>query len=76
MGKAFTKKVTLDEAVEMLKQQGVEVSMGNFDDYEEFKSYFDIHYRWCLEHRSFKSPGHEVSFDLFCDDIAKIFNNK
>lgn len=67
----MTKYVKLKEAIDILREQGVEVSMGTFDDYDCFMSYYEHHYKPCLEKYSFKDKPHLFTF--LCEDIQKIF---
>lgn len=71
----MTKYVKLKEAIDILREQGVEVSMGTFDDYDCFMSYYEHHYKPCLEKYSFedKLKKNPNIFMFFCEDIMKIF---
>lgn len=67
----MAKYVKLKEAIDILREQGVEVSMGTFEDYDCFMSYYEHHYKPCLEKHSFKDKPY--LFRFLCEDIQKIF---
>lgn len=57
-------KMNLRQAVKKLQEIGVSVDCGNFDDFEQFISYYDAHYKPLLE---------ELAFDWSCEQGAKRF---
>lgn len=62
----MAKRVTLRQAVEILKQQGIEIEWNDLT-MEDFLSYFDQHYKTACENGTFP----KVSF--FFTDILEIF---
>lgn len=62
----MAKRVTLRQAVEILKQQGIEIEWNDLT-MEDFLSYFDHHYKTRCETGDFP----KVSF--FFTDILEIF---
>lgn len=62
----MTQRVTLRQAVELLKQQGIDVEWNDLT-LEDFFIYFDHHYKADCENGTFPS----VSF--FFTDILEIF---
>ena len=62
----MAKRVTLRQAVEILKQQGIEIEWNDLT-MEDFLSYFDQHYKTACETGDFP----KVSF--FYTDILEIF---
>lgn len=62
----MAKRITLRQAVEELKQQGIEVEWNDLT-LEDFFSYFDQHYKTACENGEFP----KVSF--FYTDILEIF---
>ena len=62
----MAKRVTLRQAVEILKQQGIEIEWNDLT-MEDFLSYFDQHYKTDCENGTFPT----VSF--FFTDILEIF---
>ena len=62
----MAKRVTLRQAVEILKQQGIEIEWNDLT-MEDFLSYFDQHYKTACENGEFE----KVSF--FFTDILEIF---
>lgn len=60
------RRVTFRQAVEILKQQGIEIKWNDLT-MEDFLSYFDQHYKTACENGTFP----QVSF--FFTDILEIF---
>lgn len=66
------KGITIKQAVDILREQGYELRMGSFESFENFKSYWDIHYAPLL--KDIRAIGTPVA-GFLADDLEKIFNN-
>ena len=67
--------MTLVAAVRQLEENGTIVKVGNFDSFESFMSYFNIHYKTMLKKLQTKSRTQKNSLKgFFIDDMLEAFS--
>ena len=66
--------ITLPQAAARIAREGEVIRMGsNFETFEDFKSYFDIHYKPILEELQKEWAGASDARRFLASDLLEIF---